>query len=528
MAVGYTFSGTVGTTQAAWYVLMNLNNGTLRKSATLDGPGIENAQNVVANNDGTFTSLGTTSSYGNSAQNLMFTTLDENGEVDPSILPPAISYSDNTENMIVGAQTITSSASSLTFSPLSLTTTDMTSSLSVVDDPITTVWRKTASGGSSKNSNSNSTYIIGGSVVAGGVLLTCASCACCAWYNGFCESCCKKDSPHFSVPNSTKKQFEMPARGQNTDNGFTDLESGSENRPFSKPASANKVGGATKQFAEEVDNQSKKQSHVVIDQPAAKYKSNALVNRGEDTADLSLSNPQITSNSSNGAGLNPSKVPIVENQKPTSTVSSRSAIPPRAVNTVKTISAPHSPVGNSFSNFSSSSSATTPIKSEEEVIKETDCNTYLENEICNNIYMKCLAKVATMSQSRGFSIGGNTAEAVQAEKEWEAVKTMAESAVRKSEKALEKAKAETLAAKEKSDLTLERVHGVADYKKAKHDYNGKKLAEAFAEARVVTSEATLLAIQVKGTIQSAAVEAELKQAIAKEKIAKDALTSNGM
>ncbi|HLB33330.1 MAG TPA: hypothetical protein VJK54_03740 [Chthoniobacterales bacterium] len=141
MAVGGTTTGTTTGTGAAWYALMNLNDGTLNKSVILDGSGDDAAQSVVANNDGTFTSIGYTVSYGNSRANLMFVMLDGNGEMDSSILPSAISYSDNSASVVVGAKTITNTVGSYTFSPLSLTADDITSSFSESNYPITTAWQ---------------------------------------------------------------------------------------------------------------------------------------------------------------------------------------------------------------------------------------------------------------------------------------------------------------------------------------------------------------------------------------------------
>ncbi|HLB32955.1 MAG TPA: PT domain-containing protein, partial [Chthoniobacterales bacterium] len=215
MATGYICSPDCG----GWYVLMNLNNGTLSKSVKLIGA--NNIIPVVANDDGTFTSLGN-----DPAGRLLFVTLNKNLEIDPSIskqnkeedsssekkvdvsnpmgyiLPPGMSFSDNSKNIVLGAQNITSTASSFAFSARSPSlVTDITSQFSVVNDSMTEVVQSTAqptfqptsaSGGSSKSSSSNSTYVIAGGA-AGGIAIT--SAIICALRKKFVRDYLKKYVP---------------------------------------------------------------------------------------------------------------------------------------------------------------------------------------------------------------------------------------------------------------------------------------------------------------------------------------------
>ena len=161
----------------AWYVLMNLNNRTLSQSAILESPYNIGVVGVVANDDGTFTSLGDISEGGSGE--LMFVTLNENLEIDPNLLPSGWSCIPNNANIVLGAQNIMTSMSNLTFSPSSVNVTDITSYLSTVtNDPITqsfpvltpTSAPSTPSDSSSSSKGNNSSSIIIGSS-AGGVAI---------------------------------------------------------------------------------------------------------------------------------------------------------------------------------------------------------------------------------------------------------------------------------------------------------------------------------------------------------------------
>jgi nitrogen fixation-related uncharacterized protein len=144
MVVGTSYSGVLGGNSAAWNVLVNLNNGMLRKSVKLGGAGGESAQSVVINRDGTFSFIGTTGSYGTSSPNLLFVILTKNFEVDSSILPSAIVSQDNTADMVVGSQVTLSLLSSISFSPHSSSASNTASVLSRANDTIQAVWQAVA------------------------------------------------------------------------------------------------------------------------------------------------------------------------------------------------------------------------------------------------------------------------------------------------------------------------------------------------------------------------------------------------
>ncbi|HLB34361.1 MAG: hypothetical protein A3F67_07090 [Verrucomicrobia bacterium RIFCSPHIGHO2_12_FULL_41_10] len=168
------------------------------------------------------------------------------------------------------------------------------------------------------------------------------------------------------------------------------------------------------------------------------------------------------------------------------------------------------------------SSATAVIPEKEAVRIENEgtvTSQFLEDEICDNIYMSCLARVATMSLAERRTAEGMS----QAAKEWDAVEKKAKRDIAKLQRILEKARVETLEAKGKLDLTQPHVHGEDAYKKAHHDYEVRKLSEELASARVATAEATLFAIEVRDTAQSDGAADDIKEALGEEKAASDAL-----
>ena len=162
------------------------------------------------------------------------------------------------------------------------------------------------------------------------------------------------------------------------------------------------------------------------------------------------------------------------------------------------------------------------------VSEEDTTNTYLENEICNNIYTACLVRVADMSLGKIPLIGGSSVEA-SARAEWEAAKEMAAEEEEEFKNEWERAKRETLAAQQKLDSANARLHGQLYADEAYYTFQVKELSEQLAEARVKTARATLNAIKFKDTVQRAKAEAKLNEAILLESKASDALkeaTSN--
>ncbi|HLB34577.1 MAG TPA: hypothetical protein VJK54_10135, partial [Chthoniobacterales bacterium] len=190
------------------------------------------------------------------------------------------------------------------------------------------------------------------------------------------------------------------------------------------------------------------------------------------------------------------------------------------------VAATRSSVGNSPSNIAVSPQGAVETTGEENAEENGNAiNAFLEDEICNNIYMSCLAKVVGMSKSRGFVAAANSEEAAQEAAEWAAAEKKASNDVRKSEKVLEKAKKETLAAEKKLNSATASLHGKAYADEAYYNFQVKELAEALAEARVATAQATLMAIEVRNTAQSAGAEADLAEAREEEKTAFDALAA---
>ncbi|HLB34412.1 MAG TPA: hypothetical protein VJK54_09300, partial [Chthoniobacterales bacterium] len=196
----------------------------------------------------------------------------------------------------------------------------------------------------------------------------------------------------------------------------------------------------------------------------------------------------------------------------------KAALSKTPVGIANTTAAIHSPIGSSSSNIAISGHGAIETTVEENT-ERTDVNKFLEQEICNNIYMSCLAKVTMMSLAER-----QTAEGISQEmKEWAAAEKKAIRDVSKSKKILEKAARERETAGKKLDSFKASLHGKAYIDEAYYEFQVKELAEKLAEARVTTAEATLFAIEVKDTAQSAGAADDIKEAIEEEKNAYDVL-----
>ncbi|HLB34434.1 MAG TPA: hypothetical protein VJK54_09410, partial [Chthoniobacterales bacterium] len=181
--------------------------------------------------------------------------------------------------------------------------------------------------------------------------------------------------------------------------------------------------------------------------------------------------------------------------------------------------AAHSPVESGSSRAAMSEtrgSEATAILTHDETAGGNSTNAFLEDEICNNIYTSCLARVAEMSRSKSIVVNGTSETALQEPKEWAAAEKKAERDVHENEQLLQDAKEELQLAKERLNATQPHLHGEATYSNARNDYNIKTLAQALAKAKVKTAEVTLFAIRVKGTTQSTGAEVNLAKSIEKE------------
>src|SRR3990167_9384225 len=178
---------------------------------------------------------------------------------------------------------------------------------------------------------------------------------------------------------------------------------------------------------------------------------------------------------------------------------------------------------------SSSSNAASVMISGQRVAEmtgeENTTNQFLEDEICNNIYQSCLAKVALMSLE-----DRKTAEGIAQEKEeWEAAKDMAAEDKEDCERALAKATKAAAEAQKQFDSANAIVHGKAYADMAYYKWQVADLAEKLAEARVETARATLNALKFRNTAQRVKAEAQLVEAIEMEcnaSKALDAATAN--
>src|SRR3990167_4002358 len=197
----------------------------------------------------------------------------------------------------------------------------------------------------------------------------------------------------------------------------------------------------------------------------------------------------------------------------------------------KTTAVAYSPSGSSSSTATSAMvpgqravGTTAPVVANE-TGEENSTNQFLEDEICNNIYQSCLAKVALMSfEDR------KTAEGIAQEKEeWEAAKDMATEDKERCERALTKATKAAAEAQKQFDSANAIVHGKAYADKAYYKWQVADLAEKLAEARVETARATLNALKFRNTAQRVKAEAQLVEAIEMEcnaSKALDAATAN--
>lgn len=185
---------------------------------------------------------------------------------------------------------------------------------------------------------------------------------------------------------------------------------------------------------------------------------------------------------------------------------------------VSTITETLLPVRNS-----SSSVITWETNDEDEFFEENNTSQFLKNEIYNNIYTSCLARVAEMSRNRKITASGNSEEALQEAKEWAAVEKQAIRDVEKSQQILETAQKEKELAEKRSNSTSAILHGKKYADKAYENYQIKVLVEKLAKAKVTTAKATLMAIEVRDTAQSATAEADLAKAREEEEIAYEAL-----
>ena len=189
------------------------------------------------------------------------------------------------------------------------------------------------------------------------------------------------------------------------------------------------------------------------------------------------------------------------------------------------VTAVASPVGSSSSSVASASIVsqraveTTAAVVADETGEENSAAQFLEQEICDNIYLGCLAKVTTMSLSARASAEGIAQEA----KEWAAAEQKAQRDVDKRKKELTKATKERTVAYKEMESADASFHGRDYVSKASADFKVKECAEQLAEARVATAEATLFAIRVQDTAQNSGAKNDLMDAIEEERLALQAL-----
>ncbi|HLB33823.1 MAG TPA: hypothetical protein VJK54_06265, partial [Chthoniobacterales bacterium] len=197
--------------------------------------------------------------------------------------------------------------------------------------------------------------------------------------------------------------------------------------------------------------------------------------------------------------------------------------------------------GGPKSKFSSSTEAlkSTGDSDDEPDEESSDTNQYLKNEICDNIYAACLAKVTKISlREREAAQGGQgvlNSDSAEVQ-EWAAAERAAVLDHKKAEFKLNQAKEETIEAKEAAveakkvadeiekrksdgtdsfnDMELRIAYEKARMAYTASDYKAKRLAQKFSEARVETALAVIKAISVRNSAHSA--EAEIELADAKE------------
>ncbi|HLB34473.1 MAG TPA: hypothetical protein VJK54_09605 [Chthoniobacterales bacterium] len=155
----------------------------------------------------------------------------------------------------------------------------------------------------------------------------------------------------------------------------------------------------------------------------------------------------------------------------------------------------YSPVGSSSSSMAVSAQraveATVAVAADE-TGEENSTAQLLEKEICDNIYLSCLAKVTTMSISARASAEGIAQEA----KEWAAAEQKAMRDIDKRKKELTKATKERTVAYKEMESADASFHGRDYVSQASADFKVKECVEQLAEAKVATAEATLFAIRV--------------------------------
>src|SRR3990167_7656068 len=189
------------------------------------------------------------------------------------------------------------------------------------------------------------------------------------------------------------------------------------------------------------------------------------------------------------------------------------------------VTAVASPVGSSSSSVASASIVsqraveTTAAVVADETGEENSAAQFLEQEICDSIYLGCLAKVTTMSLSARASAEGIAQEA----KECAAAEQKAQRDVDKRKKELTKATKERTVAYKEMESADASFHGRDYVSKASADFKVKECAEQLAEARVATAEATLFAIRVQDTAQNSGAKNDLMDAIEEERLALQAL-----
>ena len=503
MAVG-TFNN------SAWYVLMDLNE-TLSKSVILEGLDPSRAYRVVANNDGTFTSVGNTGyTYVGSDYYLMFAILNENLEINSCLLLPeedfpGANYNDNTLNIQLGGQNITNAVGSPTsFSASYLTATNITSQFSKGTGPIIQSYQSstcpptaqptkqpTASTGSSKSSNSSS-IIIGGSV--GGAAIITGALICALRKNLIRDSL--KKYPFLcseSVEQQLGKQSIVELPDQEIDNSISVLEKNGNNISHDiesgllgkNHSSSSLVKTSTKSpLLTPLLNASSLCKHSVS--PSIEYVRESTNHQSSSNYDCN-SSPQLLSPTAAAASTAYSLQPIASIQ-------------------------PVSRIGMSLSS---------PTSPNQGVVEGNTTAQFLEQEICENIYLACLAKVASMPMNVRLSTAGMAQEM----REWEAVKHKAAEDVREREEGVKLAEKyrRNLEEEIQQMVRSETFHEPAIIAKAYRDLKIKELTKQFVEAKLTTAEKTFYAIKVKNTKESETAEADLNEAIEKEKKAFEVL-----
>ncbi|HLB33624.1 MAG TPA: hypothetical protein VJK54_05255, partial [Chthoniobacterales bacterium] len=173
------------------------------------------------------------------------------------------------------------------------------------------------------------------------------------------------------------------------------------------------------------------------------------------------------------------------------------------------ISKSTTPISQHFSAMAgTSSSSIEDSESTQEGAQEATTIEFLENEVCNNIYTKCLAKVVTMTLNQTGQAKNALGETAQAVAEWEDAKVLAAAELRIAKRALTKAKEESVAFKEAKDEAFNTPQ--TGYANAVYQLN--KLKEQLVEAKVATACATRTAIEVRNNSNRTTCEERLEGA----------------